>query len=361
MKPQTVLLIALYLIIFGLIGYFLYQRYFNKIINLPDNSQTAIVPDKTIFYNQGNNLYQLNADVLNASSKDIANLRLQSTGQVNSIVINKTSNLFFYEVTTPTQNQEIWQVNLKDNQSEKLVSNQTPGLENCSNFRNPKLSADQQYLAFITTCESQDLIFSYNLTEKSFTNLTYPNFQGQISDIDWSKSNPSLYFITTTGGKSSLENINLKGEIQSLWENPTVISKLTITDKKIILTYQPNEVINLGFFDIGNYNKINPITDLVSPKSVIRYNVSSAGNKIVYQVNDKNTKQNDIFTVGVDATNLLQLTNDGKSYYPIFSPNGEKIAFWIEGEGIYTIGVNKTSKSKILNDQSTINNIIIWS
>jgi len=48
------------------------------------------------------------------------------------------------------------------------------------------------------------------------------------------------------------------------------------------------------------------------------------------------------------------------SFYPVFSPDSNKIAFYRKNQGIFITNFTKTSLTKILNYQDEINNIILW-
>lgn len=361
MKPVTIFLIVLYLAIFSVGGYFLYQKYYK---NVTDSSKTndtiKLMPDKTIFYSVNNNLYQLNSDLLNKTAKDIGTYRLQSTGQVQLLDISGSNDYLVYEVLTPEKNSEIWQVNLKDNSAEKLFSDQTSGLENFNSFRSPHISPDEKYLAFLASNNGLDQIFVYEIESKNLTNLSYDTYQGQISSFDWSIDSSKLYFSAPTDDKSTIKLINLEKASQNLWEGSQIINKLILSKDKLIVLFSENQTANLGYINLSNPDQINPITDLKTPKKVVNYQVDRDNQQLVYQIYDTESKTNDIYISKTDGTNILQITTDGKSQFPVFSPDSKKIAFWVENSGIYTIDTSKQNKQKILNSEEKINNILTW-
>ena len=106
--------------------------------------------------------------------------------------------------------------------------------------------------------------------------------------------------------------------MQNSWQGTANISQLSVIKDRIVVLYQNLGVTNLGYFNLANLDKINQITDLVNPKTIMRYDIATIGSQIVYQVSDSTNKSNDLYVVNIDGTNLLQLTTDGKSFYPVF-------------------------------------------
>lgn len=363
MKYTTVIIIVIYLAAFAVGGYFFYKKYFNQVITPPEKNETvAYAPDKSIYYTSDNSLYQLNSDMNSKTITDASNYRLQETGKVESVLINKSANTLIHSVLTPTNNNEIWQMNLKDNSAEKLFSPQTPGLEKYTNFRNPRLSEDEKYLAFLADLENLSQIFVWQNDTKTLDNLSHSSFSGTISSLTWDKNKNLVYFVGTTSESkdNALYSLDLSKTLKTLWEGPQTLSSINAMLNKIIFLFKDKDTINLGYFTVSDFSKIAPVTDLVSPKKVINFNLSQDEKRLTYQVQDTSGKTNDIYTMNTDGTNLLQITTNGKSAFPMMSPDGNNIAFWEQNNGIYTIKIDKKDKNKLLNSTALIDKIILW-
>jgi len=362
MKPVTILLIILYIIIFSVTGVWFYLKYFHPITD--SNNQTQVISlnkDKTIFYTVDNNLYQLNADNLNRDSRDVATFRLQSTGQVQTIEVDQKNEFFVYDCLTPDSTSEIWQVSFKDNHSEKLFSAITPGFEMYNDFRSPKMSKVGNNMTFIASNQGVDDIFVWNIDQNTTENLTSKSVKEKITAFDWSQTESKIYFSTMDNDKVSLKSINLKKASTDLFEGINKIAQMEVLKDKIIVMFlDSNEIANLGYLKLEDPKVMTPFTDLKTPSTIISFDPSSDGKQIVYQTQDSLLKKNDLYIINVDGTNLLQLTTDGKSFSPIFSPDGKKIAFHLKDSGIYTMNTIKDNKEKILNEEGEIDNLILW-
>lgn len=114
------------------------------------------------------------------------------------------------------------------------------------------------------------------------------------------------------------------------------------------------------YFTDTDANKATIITDLVYPSIVSDFNVSPNSQKIVFSVLNKETNDSEINICNFDGSNLLQLTEGGISYFPVFSPDSDTIAFWRKNLGIYIINTDKTNFKKILNFEAKIDQIFVW-
>lgn len=362
MKPITIFLIILYLTVFTLAGVWFYYKYFHQVT--VSNNETQVIglnKDKTIFYTVDNNLYQLNADNLNRSSSDVATYRLQSTGKVQSIAVDPKNEFFVYDCLTPTNTSEIWQVSFKDNHSEKLFSSSTPGFEMYNSFRSPKMSKTDRQMAFVASNQGVDDIFAWDIEPNTTENLTSKSVKEKITAFDWSTTELKIYFATQDNDIVGLKSIDLKKAAANLFDGVNKITQMDVlTDKIIVLFLDSNEIANLGYFTLKDPKTITPITDLKTPSTVMSFDLSKDGSQIVYQTQDTLAKTNDLYITNTDGTNLLQLTTDSKSYCPIFSPDGKKFAFFLKDSGVYTMDTLKSNKTKILNEEGKIDNLILW-
>jgi len=362
MKTTTGLLIILYFGIFTLGGYFFYTKYYQKIIS-PEVATPKENKTENIYYSAVNSLYQLNPGILKQSPQEIPTIRLQSTGQVAQMEIVKADNIFFYDTLTPQNNWEIWKVSLNDNSSEKLFSNQTPGLENFKNFRDPQVSKDNLELAFIATHDEIDNLFLYNLKNKNLTNLSHQLFQGKIDSYSWSPDSQKLFFSSSSSDQGTIYQIDVGKKLDKLWEGPGQINKITGLKDKVIFSLTEsgeNPNINLNLLTLSDKQK-KAITNLTLPKQVKNFQLSLNGDYLVAEVAEKDQQKSDLYLLKSDGTNLLQLTDDGRSSKAVFSPEGSKIAFWVKGDGIYIMNINKNQRQKILNYEENIDQILRWS
>ena len=362
MKPITIFLIILYLVLFSAFGVWFYFKYFQQVTN--PNNKTQVInlnKDKTIFYTEGNNLYQLNSDNLNRNSSDVATYRLQSTGKVQTIKVDQKNEFFVYDCITSQNASEIWQVSFSDNHSEKIFSANTPGFEMYSNFRSPKMSKTGRQMAFVASNQGVDDIFVWDIEPNTTENLTSKSVKEKITAFDWSTTELKIYFSTLNNDKVSLKSIDLKKTTANLFEGTNKITNMNVlADKIIVMFLDSNEIANLGHINLKDPKIITPITDIKTPSTITSFDLSIGGSQVVYQTQDTLAKINDLYIMNIDGTNLLQLTTDGKSYYPIFSPDSGKIAFYIKDSGVYTMDTFKTAQTKILNDEGKIDNLILW-
>lgn len=358
---KTFLFGVLLFLVFGIGGYFLYTRYYHQLF--PSSSQN--VPQQNnqplIYYSEGNNLYRLNPEVYTENPNDIPNLRLQSTGKIQSLQVDSQNSQFFYDVISPSGNREIWKVSLKDNSSEKLFSDSTSGLENVQKFRDPKLSSDAKKLAFLATHDSEDYLFSWDIEKQSLSNLLYGKFSGTISDFTWD-SKGNIAFAAKENGKTVIKLFDGKSVTSfALRQNP--ITGISTAKDGFIITEELSEnnkkTTNL-FSLLKVSKKETPLSDLTYPKTVKNFSVSLDGKSIVFEVEDQQTKKGDIYAIEADGTNLLQLTNDGKSEEPVFSPDGKKIAFKNDGASVFTLNLSAREKQKLLNGKIAIDKLLIW-
>jgi len=361
MKLRTFLFVVLYFLIFVIVIYFLYVKYYHRFFN---KNQGQSIPQENrqelIYYTSGNNLFQLNPYALTQNSADIPNLRLQSTGVINQLCIDTKRNLFFYSVLTPAKNYEIWKVSLKDNSSEKLFSAQTPGLEKYKNFRDPKLSYDNQKLGFIASHDQIDNLFSWQIDDSVLTNLTSENFSGEVTDFAWSPDTNKIALAGVINSKNVIKILDEKSINDFLVQDDT-IKQLEYLKNTLIFSQIPKDSIATNILSIALADKkITPLTDFAAPKTVSDFAVSLDGQNLVFTGHDNQTHQNDIYILKTDGTDLLQLTTDGKSSEPVFSPKSDQIAYWSKNVGIFIIKTNKANPQKILNSESPIDKILTW-
>jgi len=361
MKLKTFLFIVLYVFIFAVIVYFLYIKFYQPFVsknqgqNIPQGNR-----QESIYYTSGNNLYQLDPKASTQSINSIPTIRLQSTGVISKLCVDTKRNQFFYEVSTPSKNYEIWKVNLKDNSSEKIFSSQTPGLENFTNFRDPKLSADNENLGFLASHDQIDDLFSWQIDQNKLTNLTEEKFAGTISDFSWGTDTTKIVLSGLINGKGVIKTLSEKS-ISDFLEQDSLINQIEYSKNSLIYSQTPKDAIvtNIATVSLTN-KKVVLLTDIASPKRVSDFAISPDKQELTFTVNDSSNQQNDIYTLKTDGTDLLQVTTDGKSSEPTFSPQSDKIAYWDKTIGIFIIPINKGNAQKVLNSAGVIDKILAW-
>ena len=90
---------------------------------------------------------------------------------------------------------------------------------------------------------------------------------------------------------------------------------------------------------------------------------SPNGNKVLFRaIVNRNEKPFTICTVNRDGTNFKELIECGFESYPVWSPNGDKIAYTIRGKGIYIINADGTDNTLVFkaNPNKWIGDKLVW-
>lgn len=362
---KTIITISIvYIILFTLGGYFFYTRYFQHKISFNDNT-IEINPDiqPSIYYNNTVDLFQLNPDALSQNLSVISKTIMKNIGSISFIDLDKDKNMLIIEAVNKDKLSEIWQFMFSDYSSTKLFSSKTPGLETFSNFTSPHVSPDNINIVFIAKNADTNYLYSYNIPEKTYINLTPTGLKGQISDVVWSQNGQSVIYNQNIDNKAYLKVVDFANRTQDIWSQDGEILEVIYPKSKILYLSktlkdsQPYYSINMINIDDG---KNTIVTDVSYPKVIDRFNVSNDGLNVSFEVRDTSNNNTDIYLVNSNATNLLQLTTDGKSYGGLFSPSNDKVAYWVKDSGFFTSTLNKLKVDKILNDDKGPNNILIW-
>lgn len=163
------------------------------------------------------------------------------------------------------------------------------------------------------------------------------------------------YFIANTDNSIDRLSSPIVTKIDFTNESTTSENKNIFAEEEMI---KDQKVNNIYKYDENNNKKA--ITNISYPQTVSSFQVSADEKFIVFSILNSVSSESNIYICEIDGTNTLQLTNNGISFYPLFSPDSNKIAFYQKGQGIFITNFNKTSFIKILNYQNEINNIIIW-
>ena len=356
MKKYTWLLFILYFgvfVAFGLIFYFKYLDRFFKSGSEPITVETA-KSQEYIYYSQENNLYRLNPELALDPESPERNERIQSTGPVSNLDIYQNGSLLAYEVQV-IAGKEIWQVKTATNESQKIAYQDAPNLEGFKDFSAPKFSPDGIKLAFIAS-GSTDTIIIQNLSNLEFFHLT-DKFATKIADFTWTSDSEKIVFCT----KGLASNLCYLVDVASGSDQKIIDGEVTqisqSTDSAIIYLIKEAETANLFRYNLKT-SSADRLTDLKAPKKVSRFSTDKKGEKIAYEVNSEG--QSDLYFVGADGANRIQLTTDSKTTNPVFQGAGQEIGFIRAGDAVYTINFDKTNEQKIVNLEGSVVKLLLW-
>jgi len=353
MRKVTWLLFLGYFSLFVVLGIVFYFKFLSKFISsgaAPE--KVKVVETSKIYYSLGNNLWRVSPDTLLNTIERTE--RFQSTGLVNFLDYNKFNNFFAYTSINSDGLNDIWQVSLATNQSEKITDAKDPRyeiLKNYLNFYRPKYSPDGNRLAFIARSGAKDSILIKDLATGDVADAT-PNSQSHILDFSWENNGEKIVYCSQGLAKNYAEILD--------------VAKVEISQKIEIealeVSWQATEIIYLSQ---GNLFRLKEgttdpqaITNIQEPKKVAKFEIDPQGQNIVYEINDGSSS--DIYLAKTDGTNIIELTNMKNATQPMLSPDGNQVAFLRQNDGIYTIDANKTAEAKILNLPEKIDYLLLW-
>jgi len=353
MKKVTWLLFFGYFLVFVIFGVVFYFKFLNQFLSSgAEPEKTDIVVTEKIYYSEGNNLWILNPDtaakIINHSS------RIQSTGSSDFLDFNSANSLFAYTSVNPDGINDIWQFQLKSNQSEKITDEGDARyeiLKNYLNFSRPKYSPTGGKLAFIARGGVKDSILEKDLMTGNISGLT-PFSSSRIADYSWSSTGQKIVYCTSGLPKNYCEILDL-GANKTTEKIDVEIAQISWEKTSEIIYLSAGNLFSLKE-GAGNPR---PITDVASPKRVVMFDIDPGGINITYQVNDGDAS--DIYLSRTDGTNNIELTSNKNSGEPHLSPKGDRVAFLRQNDGIYVIDANKIAETKILNINN-IDHLLIW-
>lgn len=355
MKNTISLLFVLYFLILfagGLIFYTKYMRNFSSIEPKPVVIEQANT-NSSIYYNQNNILFRLNpksqTDPLELS--DIAQAQVQ--GKIESLDFNSSKSEVLYSSLNSNNNWEVLKGRFDNLSKEKVAFKGENGLDGFDDFTMPKFSPDKTKISVKAGQGETEAIFVKDLANDNWQKYAYKN--GKISDYSWSKDCQKLIFCTSNLTKNFCSIIDLESKSNTLgFEREVAMISWDKTDTIFYLS-QSNPPHIYAVNEQGSNSQ--QIDNLASPKKIVYFSINLTGTKIIYEV--KTNNQSDLYTSSIDSTNRVQLTTDGSSQNPIFSPENT-IAFLKPGNGIYIIEVDKTNEKKLVNLSSEIDKLLLW-
>jgi len=357
MKKIAWILFISYFSIFVILGLVFYWKYLAKF--LASGAEGEEIVTKTslgyIYYGQDNNLYRANPALVYETSADERVERFQSTGGVSFVDINKTGQQIAYDAWGSLGFRDIWQVDSQSSMSETVATAGQTGLKDYSDFRRPKFSPEGTQLAFIGGRDGDETIFVKNLANGKISELLVAAGL-KITDYTWTRDGEKIIYCTDNNSQLGCwEQELFKGGAKRIIADEILEISADKTGNVIYLAKREN---NINIFSYESKTaRTEAITDMVSPREVVFFQIDPQGEKIVFEVAEANLKN--IYLAKINGENLLQLTTDGRSQQPLFSPRSDEIAFLKTDDGIYIMRADKTEEKKIANLRSFVK-LLLW-
>lgn len=352
-KLTWVLFLSFFLI-FVILCLIFYFKYLNNFINLGsgENVQNSENNEAKIFLSQDNNLYTLSPNQ-NSALNDKSLQRIQSNGKVLKGEISSNNQIIVYEVKNNLDFSEIWQVELKSNNSQIIATRGQENLNADLDYFNPKINHSGTKIAFIghSSTDSETIYFK-DLSDGAYSELLIqPN--NKISDYTWSNDDKKIVYCLSVNADCWIQKVDGTNASNIL---NMEISQIVSTENGYIFIGLKNNAHNIYSSNLEGKN-IAPLSDLESPKNVSSFKYNPKSENIVYEV-----KENDIsniYSVKLNGSNRIQLTFDGVSSNPLISPSGDKFAFLKAFDGIYLSGISNNNPIKISNSYQNVN-LLFW-
>lgn len=350
-------------LIFGV--FYSYQKFYPNLINpqQTDQKEIGVNSNKSGIYYQTNlGISVANPDsTIDRLATSPSSALIQNSNAENMIIIGDN---IIYDNLDNNQFYTINKTSLSSKIKEIFISNKLNGLESFINFRRPLL-LDHDLMIFLAENNVRTDAFSLNLISGNLTNLTSLLSLNKVYDISLSPNKQNLAISGRNGGEYILESIDLQNN-----NEPVIIKKGSQKIDQInwtkdgIFSLQDNQIDNQATVNLYLNNLViaesQALTMISAPYKIIRFTVSDDQNLISFEMQNSQTLESDISICRNDGSNLLQLTNDGKSSFPVFSPDNSQIAFMQNNNGLFKINIDKTNLAKILNINNIINQIFIW-
>ncbi|MFA6493332.1 MAG: hypothetical protein WCV58_04295 [Patescibacteria group bacterium] len=355
MKKTTYLLFILYFLVLVTSGVIFYLRCIRgyTITKTPPIQVEIISTRDFIYYVNGNILYRVDPTDPTKTNN------FETQGEIGKLDLNKSKAEIAYETKNSSGDWEIWQGDANNIQKEKLAAKDISTFSDWEDFLNPKYNPDKTKLAILAEGNSSDAIFVKNLDADTWQNITEQT-KVKIADYSWNQDSKNLIYCSSTPPNGTTKN--------ACWtfnfENSSSTKTFDIEAKRISWDKTDNPFY-LSKSQTPHIYTINPeskvstqVDDVIAPKVITNFQIDYQGKKIVYEV--VFSEKSDIYLSNIDGSNRLQLTTDGTSQQPLFSPLEDKIAFLRQKNGIYTITIDKMSEQKIVNLEDTIDALSLW-
>jgi Tol biopolymer transport system component len=283
----------------------------------------------------------------NSSNKITSVLSPPSTGKIAFTILDKNSNT-----------SQIYQMDGDGRNQLKLTA------LDIGEF--PSWSPDGKKLIYSTSATSKASIVGINVDGTGKTSITNETADKWPS---WSRDGKRIVFISYRDFKYNSSNeiymMNADGSNQTrLTENDFLEAYpcLSPDNTKISFVSKTND---LWVMNVDGTNRVN-LTNSGSNESNIFPVWSPDGKKIAFQrENSENNRNWQIWVMDADGSNQTKLTNIlAKNVCPTWSPDGQMIAFISERDGgareIYAMKADGSNQTRLTNNIGMINSLV-WS
>lgn len=348
MRKTYYLLFFLYFMVLAGGSTFYYLKYIlnNSFSGIQTIETEVINSNALIIYSKGNIL------TLFDSTKPDDVKTLESQSQLGKFDLNKIKSQFIFEVKNNNQ-WEIRQGDFDKLERQKIAYQGQTQLIGFTSFINPKFSPDKSKFSFVGEGENGDTLFIKEMGDDSIQKITL-SAALKISDYSWSQDSNKLVYCTTNLFPNACFKFDLiTMENTKLFEKEIKLISWSNTDDIIYLSR--SETPHLYSTDENGHS--NQIDDVSAPKNIVSFQLDREGRKIIYDIISE--QKSDVYFSNLDGSNRLQLTTDGNSSQPTFSPSGQ-IAYLRQKDGIYTIDSDKTNELKLISLTDTIDSLLFW-
>ncbi len=166
--------------------------------------------------------------------------------------------------------------------------------------------------------------------------ITYPIFRDPASYetwLAWSPNGERLAFVTQTPTSSEIYVMNLDGTgLVNITNDPARESFPAWIDNQRLIYWTLREAGYRRVYVVDvNTGEAQPYTDRMVPNADSRYSWTRDG--LHYALVTWRHGQEEIYVRDIRASQSVRLTDDpALDYNPVFSPDGERIAFWSNRE-----------------------------
>jgi len=360
---KTIILTILYIVIFVAIGFFVYKYMLPQFLNRTsgnDQEVTVSNEDKIYFYT-ANNIYKTSPSLDTAridqgpSQKVLSNINL---GKISTD--QKKENLFLEN--TVNFHSEIWSLNFSSNLSRKIVFSETPGLENFTDFSNPKVSNDGKKLLF--TAKNSQSNYLYQIDTKSYKtidNLSLNIALENVLDYKWGNSTNLILVLRQKDAKYYIDEVNLtNNKVTSLYNGEDKILSFDTQDEKIfaLLEKTENNQKNVNLYELLD-SKFGKKTFLSFPITIKSFAPMTVTGKFMIISQNETSNETQLLQFSTISEKILELTPSGDYDTPVFSPDEADLAYWTKDEGVFKTNLKTKKASKILNSIAE-GNLLIW-
>ncbi len=231
------------------------------------------------------------------------------------------------EIVHTTNDADSTQIALINIQPDITVNFQIKVFDSAGNSTNSNIEMGSSYGLIAATSYGGGYLYTVNTNGNNLKQHSLMYYDNQIiinEEPEFSSDGSKIFFGGHIDGNYDIWSVGINGEDVirlTTSSNADRHPKISPNGEKIGYVSNDGGASDIFIMDVDGLNKQN-ITNL--PSNYSRISFSSDSEKIVF------VRNNEIFTIGIDGSNLVQLTNVSEmdeDDYPSFSPDGEKILF----------------------------------